>query len=132
LNIGKLKIGKVVKQIRIDYNDCLYIGKAAISLAQVTFNKLAIRKMQEVLNGPNAEGQMVRLMVDHVHGDHAHYGIILSTKTAHDEVVDVGGLEVLLDRRQLEWLDGTEVKYLLYPQEGWKITNPSKNNHGNH
>lgn len=101
-------------------------------MAQVTFNKLAIRKMQEVLEGPNAEGNMVRLMVEHVHGDHAHYGLILSKQTSHDDVVDVGGLSVLVDRRQLDWLDGAEVKYLLYPQDGWKITNPRKNNHGEH
>ncbi|MFC4766863.1 iron-sulfur cluster assembly accessory protein [Effusibacillus consociatus] len=101
-------------------------------MAEVTFNKLAIRKMQEVLNGPEAAGQMVRLMVDHVHGDHAHYGITLSKKTANDEVVDVGGIEVLLDRKQLDWLDGVEVKYLLYPKEGWKITNPKKSNYGDH
>lgn len=101
-------------------------------MMSVTFNKGAIRKMQEVLTGPNGEGQMVRLMVDHVHGDHAHYGLILSTKTEHDEVVDVGGLEVLVDQRQSDWLDGVEVKYLLYPQEGWKITNPRRNNHGDH
>ncbi|GAX88807.1 iron-sulfur cluster assembly accessory protein [Effusibacillus lacus] len=101
-------------------------------MADVTFNKLAVRKMQEALDGPNGEGKMVRVMVDHVHGDHAHYGLVLSTRTGHDEVVDVGGLEVLVDKRQMDWLDGVEVKYLLYPQEGWKITNPKRNNHGDH
>lgn len=101
-------------------------------MANVSFNNGAIRKMKEALSDPSAQGQMVRVTLDHVHGDHAHYGLTLSKKTDHDEVVNVGGLEVLLDRKQLDWLDGVEVKYLLYPQEGWKITNPNRDNHGDH
>ncbi|WP_226375194.1 iron-sulfur cluster assembly accessory protein [Effusibacillus dendaii] len=99
---------------------------------EVTFNQLAIRKLKEAMEGQEAKGMKVRLVVNHVHGDHAHYSVTLSAPTAHDEVVDAGGLEVLLDRRQSEWLDGVQVKYLLYPEEGWKITNPRKNNHGDH
>lgn len=100
-------------------------------MANVTFNKLAVRKMQEILDSPEGQGKMIRVIY-HAHGDHAHYGLDLSEKTQHDEVIDAGGVEVLVDKRELDWLDGVSVKYLLYPEEGWKITNPSKNSFGDH
>lgn len=97
----------------------------------VTMNKLAVKKLQEALEKEADSDLAIRIVLDHVHDDHGHYSIHLDKQSENDEVLDVQGLRVLLDREQMEWLDGLEVKYLLYPREGFKVTHPNQG-HGHH
>lgn len=95
-------------------------------------NSLAAKKIREALENAEEKNLKCRIAVDHVHGDHAHYGLSLDSQKADDEVVTVQGLELLVGPQNKDMIDGLSIKYLLYPQEGFKITNPSKNNHGDH
>jgi iron-sulfur cluster insertion protein len=95
-------------------------------------NSLAAKKIREALEQQEDKSLHCRVYVDHVHGDHAHYGLAFDTKKAEDEVVTVQGLELLVGPENKDMIEGLSIKYLLYPQEGFKITNPSKNNHGDH
>jgi Fe-S cluster assembly iron-binding protein IscA len=95
-------------------------------------NNLAAKKIREALDQQEDKSLQCRISVDHVHGDHAHYGLAFDTKKPEDEVVSVQGLDLLVGPENKNMLDGLSIKYLLYPQEGFKITNPSQNNHGDH
>lgn len=92
----------------------------------------AAKVLREELSKPENEGLMLRVVITHTHGDHAHYGLDLDTPTDNDEVVKTDkDIEVLLAKDQ-PLLDGVKIDYLYFPQEGFVITNPSKGNHGDH
>jgi Fe-S cluster assembly iron-binding protein IscA len=95
-------------------------------------NSLAAKKIREALEKENQPNLQCRVYVDHVHGDHAHYGLAFDTKKADDEIVTVQGLDLLVGPDNKDMVDGLSIKFLLYPTEGFKITNPTKNNHGDH
>jgi len=101
-------------------------------LTKIEMNSLAAKKIREAMEQQENKDLKLRVSVDHMHGDHAHYGMTLDAQKPEDEVISVQGLEVLVGPENKEMLDGLSIKYLLYPQEGFKITNPSKNNHGDH
>ncbi|MCX7572219.1 iron-sulfur cluster assembly accessory protein [Tumebacillus sp. DT12] len=101
-------------------------------LTKIEMNSLAAKKIREAMEQQENKELKLRVSVDHMHGDHAHYGMNLDTQKPEDEVVTVQGLEVLVGPEHKEMLDGLSIKFLLYPQEGFKITNPAKNNHGDH
>ena len=95
-------------------------------------NRNAAKKLKEMLDGAEGSGQMIRVSVDYVHGDHAHYQIGLDQPGEHDEVVSTDkGIDILLDTRE-EWLDGVWIQYFFVPKEEFVITNPSKGAHGHH
>ena len=98
----------------------------------VKINRNAAKVIQDMLSGEEAEGKYLRVFVTHMHGDHAHYDFKLDTPTEHDEIVKTDkDIEVLLDKRN-EFLDGVWIKYFYVPEEGFEITNPSKDHHGHH
>ncbi|HEU4962766.1 MAG TPA: iron-sulfur cluster assembly accessory protein [Bacilli bacterium] len=101
-------------------------------MTKIEMNSLAIRKIREGLAEENNPELKCRVAVSHVHGDHAHYHLGFDTQKKGDELIEVKGLEVLVGPENKDFLDGLVIKYLLYPEEGFKITNPSKNNHGDH
>jgi len=77
-------------------------------------------------------GKLLRVIVTHAHGDHAHYGLDFDTPKENDEVVATDKeIDVILEKGQ-PFLDGVKIDYLYFPQEGFVITNPSKGNHGDH
>lgn len=89
-------------------------------------NRNAAKVLNKWLDDERAEGKMVRVYVTEMHGNHAHYDIMLDEPTEHDEVVKTDKeIDVLLDNRE-EFLDGVWVKYFYVPQEGFEITNSSK------
>ncbi len=98
----------------------------------IEMNSLAARKIREALEQQNNPTLKCRVVVEHMHGDHAHYGLTFDTQKAEDEVVSVQGLDLLVAPENKDMIDGLSIKFLLYPREGFKITNPSKNNHGDH
>ena len=95
-------------------------------------NRNAAKILNEMLASEEAEGKMIRVYITYMHGDHAHYDIKLDTPTEHDEVVKTDkGIDVILDKRE-EFLDGVWIKYFYVPEEGFEITNPSKEPQGHH
>lgn len=89
-------------------------------------NRNAAKVLKEMLSKPEAEGKMVRVIITHMHGDHAHYEVKLDTPKEHDEVVKTDkGIDILLDKRE-EFLDGVWLQYFYVPREEFVITNPSK------
>lgn len=92
-------------------------------------NRNAAKEMKKILVKDEAEGKMFRVYVTHMHGDHAHYDIMLDTPTENDEVVQTDkDIEIILDKGD-ELLDGVWIQYFYVPKEEWVITNPSKNSH---
>lgn len=75
---------------------------------------------------------MVRVLISHAHGDHAHYELSFDTPTAEDEIIETDkDISVILEKGQ-PLLDGVKIDYLYVGEEGFVISNPSKGNHGDH
>jgi Fe-S cluster assembly iron-binding protein IscA len=92
-------------------------------------NRNAAKVLKQMLSSEEAEGKMIRVYVTLHHGDHAHYDIKLDTPTEHDEIVKTDkDIDILLDKRE-EFLDGVWIQYFYVPEEGFVITNPSKERH---
>ncbi|GAA0356745.1 iron-sulfur cluster assembly accessory protein [Bacillus horti] len=95
-------------------------------------NRNAAKVLNQMLSSEDAQGKTLRVVITHMHGDHAHYDLALDTPTEHDEVVKTDkDIDVLLDTRE-EFLDGVWIQYYYVPEEGFVITNPSKGNHHHH
>ncbi|WP_188496386.1 iron-sulfur cluster assembly accessory protein [Pullulanibacillus pueri] len=95
-------------------------------------NRNAAKIMKEMLESEEAEGQMLRVIVTEIHGNHAHYALTFGTPTEHDEIVHTDkDIDVLLDTRDKDYLDGVWIQFFYVPEEGFQIVNPSKG-HPNH
>ncbi|WP_186580581.1 iron-sulfur cluster assembly accessory protein [Aquibacillus kalidii] len=95
-------------------------------------NRNAAKVLKEWLESDGVEGKMVRVFVTEMHGNHAHYDIMLDEPTEHDEIVKTDkGIDVLLDSRE-EFLDGVWVQYFYVPEEGFAISNSSKGHPPHH
>ncbi|MBM4761911.1 iron-sulfur cluster assembly accessory protein [Bacillus sp. B15-48] len=91
-------------------------------------NRNAAKVLKEMLADAE-EGKMIRVVIDYMHGDHAHYKLVIDLPTEYDEIVKTDkDIEVLLDKRE-EWLDGVWIQYFYVPQEELVITNPTKSPH---
>jgi len=89
-------------------------------------NRNAAKALKKMLSSTEAEGKMIRVVISHMHGDHAHYDLQLDTPTEHDEIVKTDkDIDILLDSRE-EFLDGVWIQYFYVPKEEFVITNPSK------
>lgn len=95
-------------------------------------NRNAAKELKKMLEKEEAQGKVFRVYVSHMHGDHAHYELMLDTPTEYDEVVKTDkDIDIILDTRE-EFLDGVWVQFFYVPKEEWVITNPSKESHGHH
>ncbi|MCU9613563.1 iron-sulfur cluster assembly accessory protein [Caldibacillus lycopersici] len=95
-------------------------------------NKNAAKQLQKQLELEENKGKMVRVVVSHLHGDHAHYDYTFDVPNEHDEIVKTDkGIDVLLDSRN-EWLDGVWIQFFYVPQEEFVITNPTKGHQHRH
>ncbi|WP_112182011.1 MULTISPECIES: iron-sulfur cluster assembly accessory protein [Paraliobacillus] len=93
---------------------------------QCKMNRNAAKILRGWLESDGAEGKMVRVYVTEMHGNHAHYDVMLDTPTEHDEIVKTDkDIDVLLDARE-DFLDGVWIQYFFVPQEGFAISNSSK------
>jgi Fe-S cluster assembly iron-binding protein IscA len=95
---------------------------------QCKINRNAAKVLKKMLES-SAEGKMIRVVVTHVHGDHAHYDIELDTPTENDVVVKTDkDIDIILEKGN-EYLDGIWIQYFYVPQEEMVITNPKMGHH---
>lgn len=88
----------------------------------------AVDKLRDILAGEGDDQLKVRIFVDHVHGDHAHYALGLDYLKETDELVMTDtGFEVLLEKGQ-PLLDGVSVDYNPATDQ-WSIVHPSQGAH---
>ncbi|MBM6619621.1 iron-sulfur cluster assembly accessory protein [Bacillus suaedaesalsae] len=93
---------------------------------KVKINRNATKFLKSELEKENAQGKMFRVFVTEMHGNHAHYDLMLDTPNEHDEIVKTDKeIDILLDKRE-EFLDGVWIQYFHFPKEELIITNPSK------
>ena len=98
----------------------------------VKINRIAAKALKKMMDVEEAEGKMFRVYVTSIHGDHAHYDLMLDTPTENDEVVKTDkDIDFILDKND-EYLDGVWIQYFQVPKEEWVITNPSKGSHHHH
>ncbi len=99
---------------------------------KVKINRIAAKALKKMLEQEEAKGKMLRVYVTSIHGDHAHYDLMLDTPTENDEVVhSEKGIDFILEKRN-DFLDGVWIQYFQVPKEEWLITNPSKGSHHHH
>jgi Fe-S cluster assembly iron-binding protein IscA len=95
-------------------------------------NRNAAKELKKMLENEEAQGKMFRVVITNMHGDHAHYDLVLDTPTENDEVVKTDkDIDIILDKSE-EYLDGVWIQYFHVPKPEWVITNPSKDDHGHH
>jgi len=95
-------------------------------------NRNAAKALKKMLETEGSDGQLFRVYVTHMHGDHAHYDLKLDTPTEHDEIVQTDkDIDFILDKRE-EYLDGVWIQMFHVPKEEWVISNPSKDGEGHH
>jgi Fe-S cluster assembly iron-binding protein IscA len=95
-------------------------------------NRNAAKELKKMLENEEAQGKMFRVVITHMHGDHAHYDLMLDTPTENDEVVKTDkDIDIILDKRE-EYLDGVWIQFFHVPQPEWVITNPSKDGGHHH
>lgn len=93
---------------------------------QAKMNRNAAKVLSNWLEDENAANKMVRVFVTEMHGNHAHYDIMLDEPTENDEVVHTEkGIDVLLDKNE-DFLDGVFIQYFYVPEERFVISNRSK------
>jgi Fe-S cluster assembly iron-binding protein IscA len=99
---------------------------------KVKINRNAAKVLKQMLKDQAEEGKMFRVIITHMHGDHAHYDLVIDTPTEHDEVVKTDkDIDIIVDKRE-DFLDGVWIQYFYVPKEEFVITNPSKEGHGHH
>lgn len=93
---------------------------------QCKMNRNAAKLFKSWLEDENAKDKMVRVYVTEIHGNHAHYDVMLDEPTENDEIVSTEkGIDVLLDTRE-DFLDGVFIQYFHVPDERFVISNSSK------
>lgn len=102
-------------------------------LMKCKINRNAAKELKKLLATEEAEGKNIRVYIEEMHGNHAHYGMTLDTPTEHDEIVKTDkDIDVLLDARE-DFLDGVWIQYFYVGDNpGFTITNPSKGGHVHH
>ncbi|MFJ5712919.1 iron-sulfur cluster assembly accessory protein [Neobacillus sp. NPDC093127] len=99
---------------------------------KVKINRHAAKALQKMLEQEEAQGKMFRVYVTSIHGDHAHYDLMLDTPTENDVVVKSDReIDFILDKND-ENLNSIWIQYFHVPKEEWLITNPTKGSHHHH
>ncbi|ETI66391.1 HesB/YadR/YfhF-family protein [Neobacillus vireti] len=99
---------------------------------KVKINRHAAKELHKMLEQEEAQGKMFRVYVTSIHGDHAHYDLMLDTPTENDVVVKSDKeIDFILDKND-ENLESIWIQYFHLPKEEWLITNPTKGSHHHH
>ena len=101
---------------------------------KVKVNRHAAKALKKMLeeDRASAEGKLFRVYVTNMHGDHAHYDLMLDTPTENDEVVKTDKDIDFILAKDDEYLDGVWIQLFHVPKEEWLITNPTKGGHHHH
>jgi len=99
---------------------------------KIKINRIAAKALKKMLQEQESEGKLFRVVVTDIHGDHAHYDLMLDTPTEKDEVVKTDkDIDFILEKGN-EYLDGVWIQYFQVPKEEWVITNPAMGAHHHH
>ncbi|WP_066308483.1 heme biosynthesis protein HemY [Bacillus sp. FJAT-29814] len=99
---------------------------------KVKVNRSAAKALKEMLAQEEAQGKLFRVYVTNVHGDHAHYDLMLDTPTENDTVVSSDKEIDFIIEKGNEYLENIWIQYFQVPQEEWVITNPAMGHHHHH
>lgn len=98
---------------------------------KVKINRIAAKALKKMLEEEKAQGKLFRIYVTSIHGDHAHYDLMLDNPTEKDEVVKTDkDIDFIIEKN--EYLENIWIQYFQFPKEEWVITNPSKGSHHHH
>jgi Fe-S cluster assembly iron-binding protein IscA len=99
---------------------------------KVKINRNAAKAVKKMMEQEEAQGKLFRVYVTSIHGDHAHYDLMLDTPTENDVVVTSDKeIDFILDKND-ENLDSVWIQFFQVPKEEWLITNPTKVSHHHH
>jgi Fe-S cluster assembly iron-binding protein IscA len=99
---------------------------------KVKVNRNAAKAVKKMMEQEEAQGKLFRVYVTSIHGDHAHYDLMLDTPTENDVVVTSDKeIDFILDKND-ENLDSVWIQLFHVPKEEWLITNPTKEGHHHH
>jgi Fe-S cluster assembly iron-binding protein IscA len=99
---------------------------------KVKISRNAAKEVKKMMEKEEAQGKLFRVYVTSVHGDHAHYDLMLDTPTENDIVVTSDkDIDFILDKKD-ENLNSVWIQFFHVPQEEWLITNPTKGTHHHH
>ncbi|WML39298.1 iron-sulfur cluster assembly accessory protein [Neobacillus sp. OS1-2] len=99
---------------------------------KVKINRNAAKALKKMLEQEEAQDKLFRVYVTSVHGDHAHYDLMLDKPTENDVVVQTDKeLDFILEKNN-EYLEDIWIQFFHVPKEEWLITNPAKGAHHHH
>jgi Fe-S cluster assembly iron-binding protein IscA len=99
---------------------------------KVKVNRIAAKALKRMLEQEEAQGKMFRVYVTNVHGDHAHYDLMLDTPTENDVVVTSDKEIDFIIEKGDHYLEDLWIQLFQVPEEQWVITNPSMAHHHHH
>lgn len=99
---------------------------------KVKVNRIAAKALKRMLEQEEAQGKMFRVYVTNVHGDHAHYDLMLDTPTENDVVVTSDKEIDFIIEKGDQYLEDLWIQLFQVPEEQWVITNPSMAHHHHH
>ncbi|WP_312475356.1 iron-sulfur cluster assembly accessory protein [Neobacillus sp.] len=99
---------------------------------KVKINRHAAKALKKMLEQEEDKGKLFRVYITSIHGDHAHYDLMMDTPTEKDEVVKTDkDIDFILEKEN-EYLVGVWIQLFHVPKEEWLITNPAKGSHHHH
>jgi iron-sulfur cluster assembly protein len=93
----------------------------------VTLTDIAAQKVQEFMNGQNAEGQVgLRVGVRGGGCSGFQYALALDEQRDDDHVFDSSGIRVLVDPASLRYVEGSTVDFTeSFMGSGFEVSNPN-------
>jgi iron-sulfur cluster assembly protein len=92
----------------------------------ISLTESAVRHLQELVSAPEAAGKGLRLYVEQGGCAGMRYGMALDHVQEGDEVVEEGGVQVLIDAESLAYLRGVKLDYCDdLTGTGFRLQNPN-------
>ena len=93
----------------------------------ITITQEATEQVREVLSDKEKEGHALRVFVRGMSCSGPAYGMALDNEARpDDEVIDLGGIRVLVDPQSAPYLDGAEIDFVdSLMGRGFTVTNPN-------
>jgi iron-sulfur cluster assembly accessory protein len=93
----------------------------------VSVSDLAVEQMREVVRQQNVSGLAVRVFVQSADHGHVAYGMGLDDEIQPDDtVIDLGGVNLVVDADSAPYLEGAEIDYVdALMGKGFTVSNPN-------